>query len=356
MIESGWWRARAKGVDTACADAAAARQACLTKPPGSLGRLEPLAIRIAGLQGAPRPSLERVHIAVFAADHGVAAEGISAFPQSVTVEMLRNFARGGAAINVLARTIDARLDVVNVGTATNPGSLSRVLDRRVAPGTVNFCRAPAMDDAQLVAALAAGRDAAEGARAASAQLFIGGEMGIGNTTAASALACAVLALPADSLVGPGTGLDASGVRHKVAVVERALTRHRLALGEATIDPLVALRCLGGFEIAALAGAFGRCAQLGVPVLIDGFIASVAALLATRMTPDAAAWFFYAHQSAEPGHAHVLRALDAQPLLNLGMRLGEGSGAALAVPLLRLACALHNEMATFAEAGVSEKGV
>lgn len=352
MTDFDWLQARAQHVDAACAENARARQARLTKPPGSLGRLETLAARLAGLQATACPSLDRVHISVFAADHGVAAEGVSAFPQSVTVEMVRNFARGGAAINVLARALGATLEVVNVGTVTDPGALPGVLGRRVAAGTVNFCHAPAMTEMQLGAALDVGREAAERAHAAAAHLFIGGEMGIGNTTAASALACAMLELPVSALVGPGTGLDVRGVQHKARVVEAALAHHRSLLSDATIAPLVALRCLGGFEIAALAAAFARCAQLGVPILIDGFIASVAALIATRAATNAAAWYFFAHQSAEPGHAYVLHALEAQPLLNLGMRLGEGSGAAVAVPLLRLACALHNEMATFAEAGVS----
>lgn len=352
MTDFDWLQARAQQVDDVCAENARARQARLTKPPGSLGRLEALAARLAGLQAKACPSLERVHISVFAADHGVAAEGISAFPQSVTVEMVRNFARGGAAINVLARALGATLEVVNVGTATDPGALPGVLGRRVAAGTANFCHAPAMTEMQLSAALDVGREAAERAHAAAAQLFIGGEMGIGNTTAASALACAVLELPASALVGPGTGLDARGVQRKARVVETALARHRSLLSDATSMPLAALRYLGGLEIAALTAAFARCAQLGVPMLIDGFIVSVAALLATRTTANAAAWYFFAHQSAEPGHMHVLHALGAEPLLNLGMRLGEGSGGAVAVPLLRLACALHNEMATFAEAGVS----
>ncbi|MFP5348655.1 MAG: nicotinate-nucleotide--dimethylbenzimidazole phosphoribosyltransferase [Gammaproteobacteria bacterium] len=349
MTAFAWLQVRAQRVDAARADAATARQRHLTKPPGSLGRLEEIAIRLAGLQGVSHPALERVRVAVFAADHGVVAEGVSAFPQSVTMEMLRNFARGGAAINVLVRAIGATLEVINLGTVTDAGALPDVLDRRIAPGTDNFCHGPAMNDAQLAAALTAGREAAERAHGARAQLFIGGEMGIGNTTAASAIACAVLGLPPAQLVGPGTGLDPQGVKRKVSVVEKALAQHRSALDA---GPVVALRCLGGFEIAALTGAFARSAQLGIPVLVDGFIASVAALVAARATPDAGAWFFYAHESAEPGHAHVLRALEAEPLLRLGMRLGEGSGAAVAVPLLRLACALHNDMATFAEAGVS----
>lgn len=351
MITAAWLQSCAQRLDDASAETARLRQATLTKPPGSLGRLEEIAIRLAGMQRAPRPSIERVWVTVFAADHGVAAENVSAFPQSVTAEMVRNFARGGAAINVLARALGGTLEIVDVGTAIDPGPLTGVISRRIAPGTANFCRAPAMTEDQLVAALDAGRVAAERAHAASAQLFIGGEMGIANTTAASALACAVLGLAPAAVAGPGTGLDVRGVAKKAQVVEAALSRHRPLMGDA-VAPLTALRCVGGFEIAALVGAFARCAQLGIPVLVDGFIASVAALYAARATPGAADWYFHAHESAEPGHAHVLRALEARPLLSLGMRLGEGSGAAVAVPLLRLACALHNEMATFAEAGVA----
>lgn len=348
--QSQWLYEPVRHPDRDAEVAARARQDILTKPPGALGRLEEIAIRLAGLQGRAQPALDRIHIAVFAADHGVAEEGVSAFPQAVTVEMVRNFARGGAAISVLARELGATLEVINVGTVGDPGAFENVLDRRVAAGTVNFCLAPAMTAAQLDAALAVGHEAAERAVADDADLFIGGEMGIGNTTAASAVACALLALPGATLAGPGTGVDAEGVRRKACVIDRALERH----AESFDDTLDVLRCIGGFEIAALAGAFLRCAQAGVPILVDGFIASVAALAALRLAPEAAPWFFYGHRSAEPGHRHVTEALAAEPLLDLGMRLGEGSGAAVAVPVLRLACALHANMATFAGAGVSEK--
>ena len=343
-----WLTQPSKPVDTAQQQAALARQARLTKPSGSLGALEDIAVRLAALQGCERPQLEHVRITVFAADHGVAAEGVSAFPQSVTVEMVRNFARGGAAINVLARSIGASLEVVNVGTVTDPGELPGVIHIGVAPGTANFCREPAMTQAQMTEALAAGKAAAERARVDDMQLFIGGEMGIGNTTSASALACALLRRPATELVGRGTGLDDEGLLRKSQVVEQALALHAPELR----DAMAILRCLGGLEIAALTGAYLRCTQLGIPVLVDGFISSVAALLATRLLPTASVWFFYAHQSAEAGHARVLTHLEARPLLNLGMRLGEASGAAVALPLLRLAVALHNNMASFSEAGVS----
>ncbi|MEW5707385.1 MAG: nicotinate-nucleotide--dimethylbenzimidazole phosphoribosyltransferase [Pseudomonadota bacterium] len=345
-----WTMAPAAPVDPSARDAARARQSRLTKPPGALGRLEDLAVRLAGLQGRARPSLERVRIAVFAADHGVAEESVSAFPQAVTAEMVRNFARGGAAISVLARHLNAELEVVDVGTARDPGTLPGVVSCRVGAGTANFCRQPAMSAAQLEIALAAGRAAAMRAREAGMELFIGGEMGIANTTAATALACALLDEAPERMVGPGTGLDAAGIARKTEVVRRALALHRSAM----VGPLDALRCVGGFEIAALTGAYIACAQAGLPVLVDGFIATVAALAAVRQCRGAGEWFLYAHASAEPGHARLLQALAAEPILSLGMRLGEGSGAAVAVPLLRLACALHGEMATFAEAGVSEK--
>lgn len=345
-----WLRGPAASPNAAAGREAADRQLQLTKPPGALGQLEALAIRLAALQGTPKPAVERVHITVFAADHGVAAEQVSAFPQAVTVEMLRNFSHGGGAINVLARELGAILEVINLGTVNDPGPLEGVLDCRLGPGTENLSRAAAMSPEQCARATRIGRDVAERAFLAGAQLFIGGEMGIGNTTAAAALASALLDLQPEQLAGPGAGLAPAGVAHKVEVIRRALVLHQAHLA----DPHEALRRLGGFEIAALTGSYLGCAQLGLPVLVDGFITSVAALAAARLNPGAAHWFIFAHRSAEPGHRLVLAAMDAQPLLDLGLRLGEGSGAAAAVPLLRLACALHRDIATFAEAGVSGK--
>ncbi|MFC3551607.1 nicotinate-nucleotide--dimethylbenzimidazole phosphoribosyltransferase [Lysobacter cavernae] len=326
---------------------ALARQSQLTKPPGSLGLLEAAAVRLAALQRNPRPALDRVWISVFAADHGVAAEGVSAFPQAVTGEMVRNFAGGGAAISVLARALGATLEVVNLGTVNDPGEIPSVRRAIIAPATANICERAAMSEVQLQQALAAGAASVAAACTADAQLFIGGEMGIANTTAATALACALLDQPAIALAGAGTGLDASGIGHKAAVIERALARHA-----AVATPLEQLRCLGGFEIAALTGAFIAAAQAELPVLVDGFITTAAALAAVRINPGVRDWLLFAHRSHEQGHASLLRALQAEPLLDLGLRLGEASGAAAAVPLLRVACALHNEMATFAQAGVS----
>ncbi len=327
--------------------AARARQLQLTKPPGSLGRLEELGITLAAMQGRQQPQLDKVWISVFAADHGVVAEGISAFPQVVTAEMVRNFARGGAAISVLAQEWDARLEVVNVGTVAPMEDLPGVLDARIGPGTANFVHEAAMSVEQLHDALAVGCEAADRAAIGGAHLFIGGEMGIGNTTSAAAVACSLLSLPAAQLAGPGTGLGADGVAHKAFVIERALAKQR------SDQPLTALQRLGGFEIAALTGAYLRCAQLNLPALVDGFITTAAALVAVRFRPELVDWLFYSHCSAEPGHHRLLQALEARPLLDLGMRLGEGSGAAVAMPLLRAAAALHARMATFAEAGVSQ---
>ncbi|MCD7097459.1 nicotinate-nucleotide--dimethylbenzimidazole phosphoribosyltransferase [Stenotrophomonas sp. MMGLT7] len=343
-----WIHAGCAIADAAAREAALARQLQLTKPPGSLGRLEALAVQLAAWQRSERPRLDTVWIAVYAGDHGVAAEGVSAFPQAVTGEMVRNFAHGGAAIAVLARELGATLEVVNLGTVNDPGEVPGVRRALIAASTANFCQAPAMTPAQLAAALAAGADSIAQARAAGAQLFIGGEMGIANTTVAAALACALLRRSPQELAGPGTGLDAAGVARKAAVVARALALHADADGA-----LEQLRRLGGFEIAAMSGACIAAAQAGIPVLVDGFIATTAALAAVRINPGVRDWLLFAHRSHERGHAAVLEALQAEPLLDLGLCLGEASGAAVAVPLLRLACALHGGMATFGEAGVSQ---
>ncbi|WP_266160690.1 nicotinate-nucleotide--dimethylbenzimidazole phosphoribosyltransferase [Dyella silvatica] len=342
-----WLYQPCRAVDAGVETSAREHQAQLTKPPGSLGMLESLAIQLAGLQRVAQPSVEQVWISVFAGDHGVAAQGVSAFPQAVTGEMVRNFAHGGAAISVLARELGATLEVVNLGTVNDPGELPKVRRAIIAASTADFSEQPAMSDAQLEAALAAGADSIRAAHAAGAQLFIGGEMGIANTTSAAALACALLGETPERLAGAGTGLDGAGIAHKSAVIARGLALHA-----GTDDALEQLRRLGGFEIAALTGAYIAAAQSGLPVLVDGFITTVAALAAVRINPSARDGLLFAHRSHERGHGIVLDALDAKPLLDLGMRLGEASGAATAVPLLRLACALHNQMATFAQAGVS----
>lgn len=372
-----WLYSPAHALDEAAGAAATARQARLTKPPGALGELESLAVRLAAMQSVERPTVDKVWIAVFAADHGVAAEGVSAFPQAVTGEMVKNFARGGAAICIAAQSLGARLEVIDLGTTVDLSAVEGVAHLRLGPGTANFTVAPAMTLEQCARALNAGRHSAERARLDEMNLYIGGEMGIANTTSAAALSCALLNETPEHLAGPGTGLDAVGVAHKAGVIALALALHGYtpsgrASGEVTAgappgqsgekpvagvwgeDACDALRRLGGFEIAALTGAYLACAKMGVPVLVDGFISTTAALAAERICPGTAIWLIYAHASAEPGHARVLAALEAKPLLSLDMRLGEGSGAAVAVPLLRMACALHGGMATFDEAGVSNR--
>jgi len=345
-----WLQQPVKALDLQARDAAQQRQQQLTKPAGSLGQLEAVAIELAGMQGCACPQLDNITISLFAADHGIAREGVSAFPQAVTAQMIANFAQGGAAISVAARELGAQLEVVNLGTVTPLAELSGVRDQTIAAGTQSFLAAPAMTAIQLDAALNAGREAVVRALTADAQLFIGGEMGIGNTSTATALACAQLGLAPALLAGPGTGLDEAGVNRKVTVLEQALQHHHSELN----TPESILRCLGGFEIAALCGAYLHAAQRGLPVLVDGFICSVAALLACAIQPEVRNWLLFGHRSAEPGHQQVLAALEAEPLLQLSLRLGEGSGAAVAVPLLRMACTLHAGMATFAEAGVANR--
>ncbi|WP_397455971.1 nicotinate-nucleotide--dimethylbenzimidazole phosphoribosyltransferase [Pseudomonas versuta] len=349
-MNTPWWLTPCKPVNHEISMAAAARQQQLTKPAGSLGQLEALAVQLAGLQGRLKPRVDQLWIAIFAGDHGVVAEGVSAYPQAVTGQMLHNFVSGGAAISVLARQLGAQLDVVDLGTVTPMLNLPGVRHLELGAGTANFATGAAMTDSQGLKALQAGRDSVLRALAAGSELFIGGEMGIGNTTSASAVACALLDYPASHLTGPGTGLDPAGVSHKAQVIDRALAFHDGLLD----DPLQTLFRLGGFEIAALTGAYVACAQQGIVALVDGFICTVAAMVAVRLNPQCREWLVFAHRGAEQGHRHVLESLQAQPLLDLGLRLGEGSGAALAVPLVRLACDLHGQMATFAEAAVADR--
>ncbi len=344
-----WLAEQAADIDLQVKKKAIVRQGKLTKPPGSLGELEHIAVRMAAMQANEQPVLDRARIVIFAADHGVAEAGVSAFPQAVTQQMVRNFSSGGAAISVLAKMLNAHLEVIDVGVKAHPGELPGVLSHRVASGTANFCQAPAMTEHQLTQALQVGYDAAERAKSAKADIFIGGEMGIANTTSAAAMVCAVLKAPPMLVAGPGTGLDSEGVLNKAQVIQRALKHHEGQLSE----PTDVLRRLGGFEIAALVGAYLRCAQLAIPVLVDGFISSVAGLLASRLCPTARDWFWFGHLSAEPAHQMVLEALDAQPILQLNMCLGEASGAAMALPVMRLALDLHNNMATFNEASVDQ---
>ena len=333
--------------DPAFAEQARHRQLQLTKPPGSLGRLEAIAITLSSMQGRLAPSLDRIEIAVFAGDHGIANEAVSAFPQAVTVEMVKNFVRGGAAISVMSRQIKAGLTVINAGTCSEKAFGSPVVDRPVAFGTGNISTEAAMTYQQCIEALALGKSIVDGYES-EPELLIGGEMGIGNTSSATALAAAFGVSAAANLVGPGTGLTRDGVSYKLKLIEMALARV-----EKELDTISLLAELGGFEIAALTGFYLRAAQRGITVLIDGFISTVAAQAACQINPGVRDWLLFSHISAEPGHQLVLQSLSANPILALDMRLGEGSGAAVAVSLLRSACALQNEMATFAEAGVSD---
>ncbi|MDB5726299.1 MAG: cobT [Novosphingobium sp.] len=305
------------------------RQAELTKPAGSLGRLEDLAVFMAGWQDTPRPQLDRVRAAVFAGNHGVAARGVSAFPVEVTAQMVANFTAGGAAINVLARACEAELAIVPLD-----------LDRP----TGDIAQEPAMSEAECLAA----RNAGAAAVAADTQLLFVGEMGIGNTTPAAALCAAAFGGDAAAWCGRGTGINAPGLARKVAAVEQALVLHRSHCS----DPFETLRRLGGREIAAMAGAILAARLLRVPVLLDGFIACAAIAPLVAQRPEFTDHCLAAHCSAEAAHQGLLERFGLEPLLNFGMRLGEGSGAALAVPLVRAALATHNEMATFAEAAVA----
>jgi nicotinate-nucleotide--dimethylbenzimidazole phosphoribosyltransferase len=364
--------------DARAESAARARQQQLTKPPGSLGRLEELACWFAARSGNPTPDIAHVEIFVFAADHGVAARGVSAFPQSVTGQMVANFAGGGAAINVLATLAACPIEVVDVGVASDAELPRAVRNEKVRAGTRDLLTEAAMTDDELTAALSVGERCAREAIQRGAQLLIAGDMGIANTTAAACLICAFTDALPEQIVGRGTGVDDAGLTRKREVVTAALARARGAVGAAasgaggdTESPgagvsragvageprsaPVAARLmfaqLGGLEIAAMAGFYIEAARNGVPVLLDGYISGAAALAAVRLEPGAVRWMLASHRSAEGGHIVALQALGLKPLIDLEMRLGEGSGAALTLPIIKAALALHRNMATFDQAGV-----
>ncbi|MBV9462005.1 MAG: nicotinate-nucleotide--dimethylbenzimidazole phosphoribosyltransferase [Bradyrhizobium sp.] len=330
-------------------DAAVVRQGQLTKPTGALGRLETLAIELAGLQHTERPRADRAPIVIFAGDHGIAAQRVSAYPQEVTIAMMANFAAGGAAISVLARELGSSLEVVDAGTLAQTAMPGVVVDKP-RRGSRDFSQQPALTPEDLAFGLDCGQRAVMRAAASQPDILILGEMGIGNTTSAAAIAAALLDIHAQEITGLGTGLDAAGRERKAHIIDSALTHHGLA----GASPEKILCDVGGLEIAAISGAIIAAAQRRIPVLVDGFIVSVAALAASRLNPSCRRYLIFSHRSAEQGHRLVLQALNAQALLDLDLRLGEGSGAALALPILRLACALHNGMATFAEAAVPER--
>ena len=330
--------------------AAQAHQLQLTKPAGALGRLEDIATLFAGMQGTIHPRLDNVTIAVFAGDHGITEEKVSAYPQSVTAQMLDNFAAGGAAINVLANEIGASLLVVDVGVNAPTRTSEKILNRRVVDGTANFCKHPAMSYAALEQSLEVGREIVDLALDAGMQVFIGGEMGIGNTTSATALAASLLEISVEQLAGTGSGLTDEQVMHKRFIIDQALFYHR----NEAITVLDKLRCFAGVEIVSLVGAYLHCAQNRIPIIVDGFITSVAAMYANALNHGVKDWLVFSHQSKEPGHVHVLSSMQAVPLIDLGMRLGEGSGAAVAISIIKLALAMHNNMATFDQAGFAKK--
>lgn len=320
--------------DESFEERARARQRELTKPSGSLGKLEAIAVRLAGIQRKDAPVAFGRRIVVFAADHGVTEEGVSPYPSAVTRQMLRNFAAGGAAINALARAAQAEVRVVDVG---------------VGRGTKNFARQPAMTADESSRAIERGREQARAAMEEGIALVGPGEMGIGNTTSASAIASALTGAPPDEVTGPGTGLDEEGRRHKVDVIRRALDLHLPSAD----DPLHVLRSVGGLEIASILGFCLEAAAARLAILVDGFIVTAAFALAAKLSPEVRDYAFFSHLSTEPGHRVLLRALGGKPLLDLDLRLGEGTGAALAMPILGSAVAAHNEMATFESAGVSK---
>ncbi|TYL94704.1 nicotinate-nucleotide--dimethylbenzimidazole phosphoribosyltransferase [Bradyrhizobium rifense] len=344
-----WVTQKCPEISAAHREAAIARQAQLTKPTGALGRLEQLAIELAGLQETERPRAARVPIIIFAGDHGVVAQGVSAYPQAVTIAMMANFASGGAAISVLARELGSTLEVVDAGTLAEAAMPGIVTDKPRL-GTRDFSVEAALTLAELAFAFEAGQRAVARAKAHQPDLLIFGEMGIGNTTASAAIAASLLGIGAEDIAGSGTGVDAAGRAHKARVIDAAIARH----GVAGAAPEKILCAVGGLEIAAISGAIIAAAQARIPVLIDGFIVSVAVLAAVRLNPSCQPFLLPSHQSAEQGHRLVLRALNVQPLISLDLRLGEGSGAAIALPLVRSACALHNDMATFAQANVPDR--
>ena len=321
-----------------------------TKPRRSLGQLETLAAQIAAVRGTVAPEPLRPAIVVAAADHGVAAEGVSAYPQEVTRQMLANFASGGAAISVLARSVGADLHVVDAGVL-EPFEHPAIRSLRIGSGTANAATGPAMSRAHATEAVERGAELARDLVGAGANVIALGDMGIGNTTSAAALACALLVRAPADMCGPGTGLDAAGVAHKVEVVERMLTTNRPAAS----DPLATLAAVGGFEIGVLAGVALGAAAEGAVVVLDGFITGASALVAARLEPALGGYLVASHRSPESGHAPLLATLELEPLLDLGLRLGEASGAALALPLLGAARAILVEMATFEAAGVTDTG-
>ncbi len=339
--------ARIEPLDAEAMEQARQRQENLTKPAGSLGQLEQLAIQLAGIQRRALPGIEQKVVIVMAGDHGVTAEGVSAYPSEVTPQMVQNFLHGGAAINALARQANAHVVIVDIGVASelhHPDLVSR----KVAPGTANMAQGAAMTEAQMLAAINVGIDILQAQQ--GVQLVATGDMGIGNTTASSAITAALLQLPVSQVTGRGTGLNDAQLDHKIAVIERAMATNH----PEPQDPFDVLMKVGGLEIAGLVGVILAAAAERIAVVIDGFISGAAALVAAHLCPAVCQYLIAGHTSVEQGHGHILRELQLIPLLNLGLRLGEGTGAVLAMHLIEGAIHTHNEMLTFAEAGVSNR--
>ncbi|MDP1779795.1 MAG: nicotinate-nucleotide--dimethylbenzimidazole phosphoribosyltransferase [Anaerolineales bacterium] len=338
-------------LDESAMQAARDRQNMLTKPQGSLGRLEELSIQLAGMMANPFPSLERKAVIVMAADHGVALEGVSVYPPEVTPQMVLNFLRGCAAINVLARQVGARVIVVDIGVAADFDSAPGLIQRKVMPGTQNLATGPAMKRAEAEEALQVGVNIFNEEYARGLDIVATGDMGIGNTTPSAAIASVMTGLPVAKVTGRGTGVDDAGLAHKIKIIEQAL---RVNQPDAN-DALDVLRKVGGLEIAGLAGVMIAAASRRVPVVVDGFISTAAAMIAVGLAPSVRDYLISAHQSVEIGHQAMLKHLSLKPVLDLDLRLGEGTGAALAFHLIEASTRILREMATFDEAGVSEKG-
>ena len=324
-----------------------------TKPLGALGQLEALAIQLGLIQQRLDPQLASPQMLVFAGDHGAAKAGVSAYPQDVTWQMVENFLAGGAAINVFARQNGLGLTVIDAGVAHDfEGPREGLIELKVAPGTANYLEQPAMTAAECAQAIEQGAGVVTGLAVAGCNVVGFGEMGIGNTASASLITHCLTGVPLADCVGRGTGLDDEGLKRKQALLEQALTRYRNAGGDN--DAFKVLAEFGGFEIATMVGAMLAAAEAKMVLLIDGFIVGAAALVAARLAPELLDYCVFCHRSAEPGHRAQLQALGAEPLLDLGLRLGEGTGAALAWPLVKSAAAFLNEMASFESAGVSDK--
>src|SRR5512142_2962423 len=337
-------------LDEAAMQAARVRQDRLTKPRGSLGRLEELSIRLAGMQANPFPSVERKAVIVMAADHGVALEGVSAYPPEVTAQMVLNFLRGGAAINVLARQAGARVAVVDIGVVTELEPLPGLIQCKVRHGTRNQAQGPALTRAEAEQALQVGIDVLNEEVGRGLDLVATGDMGIGNTTPSSAITAVLTGLPVAQVVGRGTGIDDRALAHKIQVIEQSLAVNRPNAD----DAMDVLHKVGGLEIAGLAGVMIAAASRRIPVVVDGFISTAAATIAVGLAPAARNYLIAAHQSVEIGHQALLKHLNLTPLLDLNLRLGEGTGAALAFHLIEASTRILREMATFDEAGVSDK--